>query len=348
MRKPGSKAGTAIVAIGRNEGTRLVRCLESLRRCRSTVVYVDSGSTDGSVAAARARGLDVVELTPDRPFTAARGRNAGFARLAELAPDIERVQFIDGDCELAEGWPSAAEDFLDSHPDVAAVAGRRREREPGASPYNRLADMEWDTPIGEAGAFGGDVMVRADAFREVGGYDESLIAGEDPDLAFRLRQHGHRVFRLDEEMTLHDAAMHRFSELWRRQVRCGHAFAELAQLHGYVADPGTCRSVCSILVWGGLLPAAIVSLAWSSPGMSIGLAALYPVQALRIFGHTKRAGRPTSDSALYAAACLVGKFAELRGVGMFVWNRWVRRRRSKLIEYKGATPIGHANSAPRG
>ena len=154
-----------IVAIGRNEGERLRRCLESVVGRGHAVVYVDSGSTDGSVERARSFGAEVVELDLSVPFTAARARNAGFARLEQVAPDVALVQFVDGDCEVAPGWLDLARAMLDERPDVAVVAGRRRERHRDDTPYNRLADLEWDTPIGEAAACGGDAMIRVKAFR---------------------------------------------------------------------------------------------------------------------------------------------------------------------------------------
>ena len=52
----------AAVVIGRNEGDRLVRCLTSLKGQAAPVVYVDSGSTDGSVERARDMGAEVVSL----------------------------------------------------------------------------------------------------------------------------------------------------------------------------------------------------------------------------------------------------------------------------------------------
>ena len=39
------------VVIGRNEGARLERCLDSLQGTVACIVYADSGSEDGSVAA---------------------------------------------------------------------------------------------------------------------------------------------------------------------------------------------------------------------------------------------------------------------------------------------------------
>jgi glycosyltransferase involved in cell wall biosynthesis len=219
--------GFGVVAIGRNEGDRLKRCLASAL-CAAAVVYVDSGSTDGSVAWATATGVDVVVL--QGYFTAARARNAGFIRLNEIAPSLEFVQFLDGDCELLEDWPQQAISFLERHEKVCAVFGRRRERFPDRSIYNRLCDKEWNTPIGEALAFGGDVMIRAQTLGDAGGYREDLIAGEEPELCVRLRSHGNHIWRLDFDMTMHDANIVRFGQWWRRNVRSGYAFAQGAHL----------------------------------------------------------------------------------------------------------------------
>ena len=101
-------SAVGVVVIGRNEGERLARCLATVCGRGSAVVYVDSASRDGSPAAARAAGAEVLELDPSRPLSAARARNEGFARLAAVAPAVEFVQFVDGDCEIAPGWIEAA------------------------------------------------------------------------------------------------------------------------------------------------------------------------------------------------------------------------------------------------
>src|SRR3954469_23114936 len=124
---------TGVVAIGRNEGERLRVCLESALRASAHVVYVDSGSTDGSVAMARQLGAHVVELDMSTPFTAARARNAGVVKLIEIVPDVEFVQFVDGDCEIVDGWLARALSECCANPQAAVVCGRRRERFPDAS-----------------------------------------------------------------------------------------------------------------------------------------------------------------------------------------------------------------------
>ena len=176
-----------IVAIGRNEGERLRACLQSVIPRAALVVYVDSGSTDGSTVMARGSGGEVVELDMRIPFTAARARNEGFKRLRQLAPDLPYVHFVDGDCEVVGVWIETAAAFLDAHHDVAVVCGRRRERYPTQSIYNHLCNIEWDTPVGETSACGGDALMRVEAFEQVGGYRGDLIAGEEPELCVRLR-----------------------------------------------------------------------------------------------------------------------------------------------------------------
>ena len=89
-----------IVIIGRNEGERFQNCIRSLEGVSDRVVYVDSGSTDNSVNWAKDAGFQVETLPADRPFTAARARNAGYRRLVQQFPDTVFIQFMDGDCQL--------------------------------------------------------------------------------------------------------------------------------------------------------------------------------------------------------------------------------------------------------
>lgn len=320
------------VVIGRNEGERLMRCLDSTRGGLARIVYVDSASSDGSAERVEARSITVVRLDATCPFTAARARNAGFAHLREIDPGVEFVQFLDGDCELREGWVDAAADHLAMNPDVAVVCGRRRESHPEASIYNRLADREWDTPIGEALACGGDAMIRALVLEDVGGYDERLIAGEEPELCLRIRSRGHRVVRLDREMTLHDAAMTQLGQWWRRQARAGHAYAEAAWMHGHGPERFRVREVLSIFAWGLGLPVTALLFAPVTAGTSLAFALVaYIGLWLRI-----RHRHPGPDGSVWATSCVAGKWAQAAGLMTFAWNRLLRGRSTALIEYKGA------------
>jgi GT2 family glycosyltransferase len=318
-----------VVVIGRNEGQRLVRCLQSLPGGLQSCVYVDSGSTDGSVAMARSLGATVVELDMRQPFTAARARNAGFERLQELAP-VQQVQFLDGDCEVSPGWLEAASAFLGARPDVVAVAGRRRERFPDSTVFNRLCDIEWNTPVGEAKAIGGDAMFRADALRAAGGYRNDLIAGEEPELCLRLRAAGGHVWRLDADMTLHDAAITKWSQWWNRNVRSGHAFAEGAWLHGGPPEHHFVAETRRAVIWGVALPLATV-LASAASAWGPALLLAYPLQWLRVGARCARQGLPIPWR--YAGFLVAARFPEAQGVLKF-WAGRLFGRRSALIEYK--------------
>ena len=335
----GPRATLGVVVIGRNEGERLRRCLGSLVGRAPTVVYVDSGSTDGSVEAARALGAVVVALDLSTPFTAARARNAGFRRLAELEPGVALVQFVDGDVEVEPGWIEAASRFLDEHEDVVAVCGRLRERSPEATVYQRLCDLEWDRGSGEVDAVGGIAMYRADAFRAVDGFDPSVIAGEEGELCLRLRRRGGRIWALPAPMGWHDAAISRFGQWWRRAERCGHAYAEGAAIHGRDPSRHHVRDVLSTLFWGlavplGIAATAALAVVWPPAWAAVALGlASYPLLAFKVYRHAARRF-PARHAAFYAAFCVLAKFPESLGVVRY-WRNRLLGRRSTIIEYKG-------------
>jgi glycosyltransferase involved in cell wall biosynthesis len=318
-----------VVAIGRNEGDRLVRCFTSVKACTPNIVYVDSGSTDGSVDYAARAGACVVKLDITQPFTAARARNEGFSALKSLKPDIRFVQFIDGDCSLAPEWLEKARAFIEQGNDIAVVCGRRRERHPDASIYNYLCDLEWDTPIGEALACGGDALMRTGPFETIGGFRSELIAGEEPELCLRLRETGWRIWRLDSDMTEHDASMTRFRQWWVRAVRSGYGFADVSWLHRYSPSDLWRREILRAFLWGGVLPATIGFAALFHPAALVG-AFVYFIQICRI---AVKDGPTSHRSWLHALFLTLAQFASLLGILKFLWLKW-RRGTAKLIEYK--------------
>lgn len=335
---------TGIVAIGRNEGERLRVCLESAVPQARHVIYVDSGSTDGSLEMARSRGATVVELDTERPFTAARARNAGFAALEARASQhgdaLRFVQFVDGDCELDADWMTRAREVMEANEAVVVVGGRRAERYLEHSVYNLLCDMEWDTPIGEALECGGDALMRAEAFRAVDGFREDLIAGEEPELCGRLRRRGGRILRIDAPMTLHDARIDSITQWWMRNVRAGYANAESSAGQGTPPLEGAPSASRSIWLWGLILPVSIAFTALlGAPLLAILLAALYPIQVARIARRRPCPRFSDADQWRYAVACVLGKIPNVQG-HLRYWRGRVTGRRSRLIEYKGPDEAG--------
>ena len=319
-----------VIVIGRNEGERLRVCLESVVQLTKKVIYVDSDSTDDSVQLATELGVDVVNLDISIPFTAARARNEGFDYLCKHNPDLTYVQFVDGDCEITEGWIEQASEYLTQNTDVAVVCGRRRERYPNSSKYNMLCDIEWDTPIGEAKSCGGDALMRINVVQQVSGFNPAVIAGEEPELCVRIRQKGWKIWRLDIEMTLHDANITRFSQWWKRNIRAGYAYALGAAMHGAAPEFHRIRETRRIWLWGGYLPVAIFLAGTINPLLFI-LLLIYPVQIVRVkFKNT----RIFKHAWLYAIFVTIGKFPEMQGQLKFLFNRLMNKQ-SSIIEYKG-------------
>lgn len=331
-----------VVVIGRNEGTRLIRCLDSMIGRAERIVYVDSGSTDGSAAAAQGRGADVVNLDISAPFSAARARNAGFRYVCQLDPEVFAVQFIDGDCVVSPGWLEQAASLLADEPDVAIVCGRIRERNPEATIYNRLCDMEWNRPTGAVDSCGGIVMIKRAFLDRVGGYNETLIAGEDPELCVRIRAAGGTVWRLAAEMATHDAAIVRFGQWWKRSRRTGWAYAAGAALHGTLLGGHNVRSLLRAMFWGAALPVVsglvIAASVWNLRLLTalLPVIALYLLVILRTFRGGRAAGRSSGDALLYAFFCALGKPAEALGAAQYAFQRLFGRA-SRLIEHK---PMG--------
>jgi GT2 family glycosyltransferase len=328
----------ALVVIGRNEGERLKSCLRALKIYASagerTLVYVDSGSTDGSPQFASANGCIVVELDPSRPFSAARARNEGFACAMDHAPENEFVQFVDGDCDVAEGWIDVAVAAFTERSDVGVVRGHLRERHPEASVYNRLCNMEWRQTPGEIAACGGICMARAEAFRSVNGFRPDVIAAEDDEFCVRVRQAGWKILMVDAPMASHDAAILHFSQWWQRTRRAGHAFAQVAALHGKGEERYFVRDRQRILIWGLLLPGAALVLAAFTYGLSLAaMLGLYALQLVHIQRGCRRRGWSAGDSWVYAFFTVISRFPALQGLIEYHW-----RERSgmnpRIIEHK--------------
>lgn len=326
-----------VVVIGRNEGNRLKDCLLSVIGEQRTIVYVDSGSTDGSPSTAKTLGVNVIELDLSIPFTAARARNAGCEYLWQIKPEIEFVQFVDGDCRVAPGWfPEAIAKLVDQ-PEVVVVCGRRREEFPQNSIYNRLCDIEWDTPVGEAKSCGGDAMLRLSAFQQVQGFNPTLIAGEEPELCLRLRQQGGKILRIDADMTWHDARITRFGQWWKRMLRGGHAYAEGSWLHGGTDQKHWVKETRSIWLWGFFAPLLALMGAWITKGLSLVLLLIvYGYLSYRVYQEVQEREITPRDALFYSLSCILGKIPQMQGQLQFHLSRLLKRQRS-LVEYKSTT-----------
>jgi GT2 family glycosyltransferase len=325
------QAPVGIVISGRNVGAFLAQGIAAAQKQSLLIVYVDSGSTDDSVRIARSQNIAWVALDASQPYTAARARNAGARFLLAQNPALEFLQFVDGDCALAENFVERALETMNADARVAVVCGQRRERFPDASVYNQLAALEWEIPCGEILACGGDALVRVRALVEVNGYNATLIAGEEPEMCLRLRRAGWKIIGIHADMTWHDARMTHFSQWWTRSVRAGHAYAEGAWRHGREPEHHWVHESASIWLWGAGVWGAAFALAKCSRGTSLGLLLSYLLLGARIYKRSRARGWTERDARLYAFFCVLGKFPQLQGQWIFLVNR-LRGRATRLIE----------------
>lgn len=330
-----SKIG--IVVIGRNEGERLRICLNSVLKFCSNVIYVDSGSNDGSVTLAKDLGAIVVKLDSSIPFSASRARNAGVLALNPLKNKLKYVQFVDGDCEINNKWMDLAQLFLEGHSNVAVVSGRLRERYPEKSVYNLLCDAEWEAPIGEVMSCGGLAMMRIDVFNLLGGFRDDVTSGEEPELCMRIRENGLKIWRLENEMALHDAAMFHFSQWWNRNRRTGYGSIDLAIRFSH---PNFKRIVFRAMFWAVwtlmILIIGTVSLFDEREIFNLLLyllIAAWPINILRVALKTWSSGKSAKFSFIYSWYMAIGVWPQLLGIASYIGDR-IHQRQIRLIEHK--------------
>ena len=326
----------SVVVIGRNEGRRLTLCFASIAAMRPPggpveVIYVDSGSSDDSVARATAAGVKVIQLQPSRP-TAAAGRNAGWR-----AARGRIVLFLDGDMVLAPGFVGDSLCEFDQ-PQVAVVTGYLREMHPDASIFNRILDLDWPSTPGPADYCGGNALVRRDVLEQAGGFDESLIAGEEPDMCRRIRACGYTIVRVDRLMTGHDLAMKSISQYWRRAVRGGYACAQLATRYRRTELPLWLRESRHNLLHGpamlALLAGAPLAAVWSGSVLPLAIgAAVLIALALRTAFYSRWKTDNLATLSLYGLHSHLQHIPMLVGQLSFMRDR-VLGKEPRLIEYK--------------
>jgi glycosyltransferase involved in cell wall biosynthesis len=326
----------SVVVIGRNEGERLRRCLASLdgmnrQNFAVEVIYVDSGSTDGSVSMAQGAGAQTISLVPERP-SAALGRNAGWR-----AAQGSFILFLDGDTILhpdfvAKALPSFAE------PTTAVVWGHRREIHPDQSLYNRVLDLDWIYQPGWSAFCGGDALFRRDVLVQTDGFDATLIAGEEPELCRRILGLGYKILHIDQAMTGHDLAIFKWSQYWKRATRAGHAFAEVSDRFRATENP----------FWSdasqGNQRRALMLMAISLTGFaaSVYLKTIFPLILScailsTLFLRSAWKARWKSDDKF--SVLLYGVHSHLQQIPIFVGQlhyRWNKRKgkRTALLDYK--------------
>jgi len=285
---------TGYVAIGRNEGARLEKCLSRLKSLSERVVYVDSGSHDSSLEMAKSLEIESLALDPAKPFSAARARNEGAALLMKQWPDITHILFIDGDCELNQSFVPAALKSFDTNPKQGIV-----------------------------------FLIAQDIFAQIGRFNPAIIAAEDDELCIRAHRAGYDIHRINQDMCLHDANMHHFGQWWRRAERAGYAYALVGSLYPDYFQSQRRRA----FLFAGIIPLAILVSAFIIGPYSLLLTALYPVSYFRTRNGLQKNGASSRHATIHAGFLTLSKFPNLLGILNF-WRKKRAGKTIEIVEYK--------------
>jgi GT2 family glycosyltransferase len=310
-----------VVIIGVNVERYVADCIRSVQSANYPgelvkIVYVDGGSRDASARiAGEFEGVAVIELN-DRHPTPGRGRNAGWKSLA-----TPLIQFMDADTVLDPDWFQRACAALDdSNP---AVCGHRREKYPQKNVYHRFTEMEWHYETGPCRYFGGEVLVRRTVLEATGGFDEDLVAGEDPELSYRIRRSGWQILRIDAPMSIHDINMTTFRQYLKRAYRSGYAYAEIGLR--FIRNPEKLWLKESIRIVGkALLPICLVmaGILTGNSWWGILLGLLILLRPLMNIGRMRQDSQQSWSSVLlYAGHTALVVYPQFWGMVRYFWGR---------------------------
>jgi glycosyltransferase involved in cell wall biosynthesis len=203
LRSPSPKL--SIIIIGRNEGWKLTKCLESVFVSISTnklsnfeVIYVDSKSTDDSVQRASSfKQIKVIQLTGD--YNAAIARNIG---AKECTGDV--LFFIDGDMEIIPDFLSlifeedgglrfdfVSGQLLNYNYDYSGKFESKEKYFQNASNHR----LEFTT--------GGIFLIKKEIWNKIGGMKNKLRRNQDIDFGIRLAKSGVLLLRRKELLAIH-------------------------------------------------------------------------------------------------------------------------------------------------
>lgn len=235
----------------------LPESIGSIRRAMAAagsaeLIVVDNGSTDGSWEwlERELAGAAVLARYPGHTVGALRNEGARRARGPLLA-------FIDADCVLPTDYVARAEAALAAS--GAAGTGSRYALPPAPhwveQTWQELHDRPRDGPVSYINS--GNLVVRAEAFRAVHGFDETLITGEDAELGQRMGRAGFPLHEAREVVAIHLGNPKSLAHFFRKQR--WHSLGQFGTVDLQSIDRPTVMAFAQLLGlvaagWGLLAP----------------------------------------------------------------------------------------------
>jgi glycosyltransferase involved in cell wall biosynthesis len=179
------------------------------------LIVLDNGSTDGSYEILQTEYCHAKVLSvPGLTIAALRNRGAEQA-------EGEYLAFIDSDCLVPANYFDQALGVFNSV--TAAATGSTCELPDTATwierSWNALHVRRKDGYVNYLNS--GNLVVKSAAFREVGGFNSTLVTGEDAELANRLTRAGLGIYESHRVRAIHLGIPRSLGQFVRRQAWYG-------------------------------------------------------------------------------------------------------------------------------
>ena len=201
----------------------VVQSIIDNRKSKIELIVADNGSTDESLAVLKNEFPSVKTIVLDKNYGFAEGYNRAIAQI-----DSEYVVLLNSDVEVTEGWLAPLLDYMESHPEVAAVQPKIRswlrrdyfehagaaggyinalgypycrgrvlwKVEQDKGQYDDIVEVDWTS--------GACMCVRTKVYKDCGGLDASFFAHmEEIDLCWRMRNKGWKLACVPTSVVYH-------------------------------------------------------------------------------------------------------------------------------------------------
>jgi len=198
----------------------LKECLDSVLKSNYPnleVIFVDNGSTDGSVSFVRKNYSKIKIVNNKRNLGFSEGFNTGIK-----ASKRKYIALLSNDMTVDPNWLNPVIKLMEREPQIGLAGFKRliygtknridgiggdlylcgRVRTVGT--YNKIDRGQYDTIREDLGYIGGAMVLRRKTLQEVGLFDpDYFIFSEDIDLCYRIRKHGYKTIYVPDAIIYH-------------------------------------------------------------------------------------------------------------------------------------------------
>jgi hypothetical protein len=314
------KHSVSIVIIGRNEERGIAKCIEAAKLAAAQIggaelLFVDSASTDETVAIVKSLGVCVISLDPSLKLSPSAGRYAG-----SLRANGEFILFIDADTHVYTDFLPTALARLKTDPKLAGLNGRIDDLNEKGEMVEGF-ETRADGPVRVKWLRGPCCLFRRDALLSVGSFNPHLAVEEEAELGLRLCSAGWALELIPVPMGCHTRCFHHRSltsvvEAFKRDIAVGR-IGEITRTAAYAFGSGNGLEFCWLRLKTTIAFSAWLFLGAGCLFVPSGLrpAALFAVASAMILGLVLVRKRSVGQTLLFFPAKFLCLLDVLAGVG---------------------------------